>query len=288
MAEDVFQQAANRDPVSFYGQAAAIRLGVAEPPDASYQAVAAPGPVDWNAIAIWLSPGAVAPPAVKSAAIDLADVGLTDLAGDLLAQEVDGQDLTPLERLGYIRAAHDAGLTDLAARWATQLAGTSAVVPEDLARLSYPLDYVELLTSAGKKENVDPLFLAALIRQESFWDPTALSVANAYGLTQVVPATGENIASTLGYSDFTASDLWRPAVSIEFGAYYIGAQLKTFGEPHVALAAYNGGPGHAGTWAELAASSDPADFVEAVSFTETQGYIVRVMENYARYVDLYR
>ncbi len=288
MAEDVFRQASQRDPVSFYGQAAAIRLGLAETPGASYDDVATPGPIDWNVIAMWLVPGAMAPPAVKSAAIDLADVGLTSLAGDLLAQEVDGQGLSPLAELGYIRAAHDAGLTDLAARWATQLAGTSTVVPEDLARLAYPLDYVELLSEAGKEQNVDPLFLAALIRQESFWDPMALSVANAYGLTQVVPSTGESIASTLGFADFEATDLWRPAVSIEFGAYYIGAQLKTFGAPQVALAAYNGGPGHAGTWAELAASQDPADFVEAVSFTETQGYIVRVMENYARYIDLYR
>jgi soluble lytic murein transglycosylase len=201
---------------------------------------------------------------------------------------VASQDLSHLGLLGYVRVAHEAGLTDLAARWATIIAGNSMSAPEDLARLAYPLDYVELLSQAGEEHGVDPLFLAALIRQESFWDPVALSIANAYGLTQVIPATGQSIADTLGYPDWKVTDLWRPSVSIEFGAYYIGAQLRTFGDPHVALSAYNGGPGHAGVWAANAASADPADFVEAVAFTETQGYVVRVMENYARYIDLYR
>ncbi|MEZ4494928.1 MAG: lytic transglycosylase domain-containing protein [Dehalococcoidia bacterium] len=287
-AEQAFRDAASADPISFYGQAAAIRLGSAEPPDAGFAPFDDPGPIDWAAIAAWVQPGAGAVPAAESAARDLADVGLTALAGELLEQEAEGHGMRSLEFLAYLRTASEAGLTDLAARWATGLAADAGSVPDDLARLAYPVDYVELMTEAGRVQKVDPLFLASLIRQESFWDPNALSIANAYGLTQVIPATGESIASALGYADWQVWDLWRPAVSIEFGAYYIGAQLRTFGSPYVALAAYNGGPGHAGVWASIADSDDPADFVEAVAFTETQGYVIRVMENYARYRALYR
>jgi soluble lytic murein transglycosylase len=115
-----------------------------------------------------------------------------------------------------------------------------------------------------------------------------VSVANALGLTQVIPSTGASIAAALGHGDWETSDLFRPAVSLEFGAYYIGAQLERFGSPLAALAAYNGGPANAAFWVENARSDDPADFVEAVTFSETRGYVVIVMENYARYRELYR
>lgn len=286
-AVSTFAESAARDPVSFYGQAAAVRAGLAPVPDAGYEGFNATSRIDWDAIAAWLQAGAVAPEPVDSAALQLVELGLFREAGTLLEQEAAGV-ADPIQKLAFVRAAHDAGLTSLTARWATQLAGSAADAPADLARLAFPVDYVELLDSAGERYGIDPLFLAALIRQESYWDASAVSVAGAIGLTQVIPTTGGSIAAALGHPDWDAGDLVRPAVSIEYGAYYIGEQLRRFHSPLVALAAYNGGPENAAYWSTTTASDDPADFVDAVTFSETRGYVVAVMENYARYRELYR
>jgi len=128
--------------------------------------------------------------------------------------------------------------------------------------------------------------LRALIYQESRWDPTAVSIANAVGLTQVIGPTAEWIAGQLGKGDVAPGGLFRPAVSIEFGAYYLGVQLREVGDPHRALAAYNAGPSNAELWS-LVASWPPADFVEAITFRETRAYVQLVMEHYAWYRALY-
>jgi soluble lytic murein transglycosylase len=287
-AHATFEQAATQDPVSFYGQAAAVRIGQATVPGGGFTGPVEFRPIDWDAIATWVEPGSTALFPADSAARQLAELGLIREAEALLQQEVAARNLTRLQFLGYIRAAHEAGLTSLTARWATQFAAGASGVPDDLARLSFPIDYVDLLNQAGEEHDVDPLFLAALIRQESYWDAGAVSVASARGLTQVIPSTGSSIAAALGYGDWAVGDLFLPAISLEFGAYYIGAQLNRFESPLAALSAYNGGPGNAAQWLANAASSDPADYVEAVTFSETRGYVVIVMENYARYRALYR
>ena len=80
--------------------------------------------------------------------------------------------------------------------------------------------------------------------------------AGALGLTQVIPSTGEAIAGDLGSADFAASDLFRPNVSLRFGASYLSDQLQAFdGDPYRALAAYNGGPGAASSAADSAGES---------------------------------
>jgi len=200
------------------------------------------------------------------------------------------EDQPPVELLAYLREAHEAGLPDVGARLAVRLRSelglTYAEAPKDLMRLAYPLDYVTLLDSEARANGIDPLFFAALIRQESFWDADAGSHAGALGLTQVIPPTGEAIAQSLGV-DFVPSDLFRPAVSLKFGANYISGQLRAFGNPYHALAAYNAGPGNAQRWAALAGDA-PADFAEAVDFAETQGYVISVMEHYAHYQAAYR
>jgi soluble lytic murein transglycosylase len=154
-------------------------------------------------------------------------------------------------------------------------------------QVEYPLDFVALLNAEGKANGLDPLFLAALIRQESLWDPSAGSGAGALGLTQVIPPTGAAIAASLR-TGFDAGDLFRPAVSIRFGAYYIAGQLSRYGGPAKALAAYNAGPGNADRWAAAAAGGSAADFLESIDIEETQGYVASVLEHYARYRFAYR
>ena len=164
---------------------------------------------------------------------------------------------------------------------------TAATPPDDLLRVAYPAAFGSLVTAAAKDEDVSPLLLLALVRQESFFDAEAGSGAGALGLTQVVPATGDQIAAKLGVVEFTASDLYRPKISLQFGASYLKTQLDVSGgNAYRALAAYNGGPGAASDAADVAGADDDL-FVEELEFDETQRYVRIVMENLARYRQLY-
>jgi soluble lytic murein transglycosylase len=125
------------------------------------------------------------------------------------------------------------------------------------------------------------------VRQESLYDPSAVSIADAMGLTQVVPSTAEDIARALGITGFRANDLLRAKVALQFGAYYLGSALSGFGgELPPTVAGYNAGPGAAATWRDLA-GADPDLFLETVDFSETRLFVEVVLENYARYLYAY-
>jgi len=162
-----------------------------------------------------------------------------------------------------------------------------AKAPRALLELAYPRDYMSLLESAQKSESVSPDVMLALMRQESFFDPLAGSGAGATGLTQVIPSTGQEIASDLAISDFANDDLLRPVVSIRFGVHYLEKQLAAFdGNLYYALAAYNAGPGAVERWRD--ASGDDIDvFLEQVDIGEANLYVRLVMENLAVYRYLY-
>jgi soluble lytic murein transglycosylase len=184
------------------------------------------------------------------------------------------------------------GLTEMASRSAELVledlsSELRAQAPRALLRLAYPRDYTGLLESAQKSESVSPEVMLALMRQESFFDPLAGSGAGATGLTQVIPSTGQEIATDLGIGDFANDDLLRPVVSIRFGAHYLEKQLAAFdGNLYYALAAYNAGPGTVAMWRE--ASGDDVDmFLEQVDVGEANLYVRLVMENLAVYRYLY-
>lgn len=189
------------------------------------------------------------------------------------------------------RTARGLGLTEISARSAQLILERVpeekvAGAPEELLRLAYPSDYEELTDSAEEEEGVSALVMLALIRQESFFDPLAGSVAGASGLTQVIPSTGEEIAGELG-REFEAERLLEPETSILFGAHYLSKQLSAFdGNLYHALAAYNAGPGNAQRW-QSAAPEDIDLFVEEIDVGQAKLYVRRVMENLAVYRYLY-
>jgi len=185
------------------------------------------------------------------------------------------------------------GLHGLAARCASRLVGLwpDGVVqdaPEAVQRLAYPLLYTDLLSAEAQAKDLDPLLLAALIRQESLFEPSAESYAGARGLGQVMPATGEGIAQSLGMEGFHLDDLYRPAISVRFCAFYLAGQMGRFDDQIlVALAAYHGGPGNTIRWLE--SSGDDLDlFVEILTAPQSRIYLQRVYEQYITYETLYR
>lgn len=300
-----FQQALEAAPTSFYAlraeawltdqAAATLPAG----PDETIEATAAP---DWDAAERWLAslwgpetlatdPSPLTLPAWQRGQ-ELHRLGLTRKAASEFLWLIDQSLSQPWGLYHLARALHELGLTHVAARAATELLKSAdfplGQAPRALLELAYPLDYAPLIDAAAAENGLSPLLLLAMIRQESFFDPTAGSPAGALGLTQVMPLTGSEIAQKLNIEDFSASDLLRPLVSIPFGAHYLGAQLDLFdGNLFLALAAYNGGPGNASRWWESLPTTDMDLFVELMDITETRTYVKVVLENYAMYRFVY-
>jgi soluble lytic murein transglycosylase len=291
-ARAAYREAYDRGPIDFYGMAAGERLGARAPLNTGYRARALQPHPEWDAISTWLSghtPNS-GPRLDPGRVQEFVGVGLLDRASAAaLALAPEGADVWTVYEAMKISA--EAGLPDAAARLAIRLVravGTTTIdAPVGVLRQAYPLAYVALLDREARANNVDPLFLAALIRQESFWDAKAQSPADAFGLTQVIPATGETIAAELGLGGFDVSDLLQPRISLRFGAYYIANQLRQFGSPQAALAAYNAGPGNAGRWEANARGTSAADFVEAIDILETHDYVIFVLEHLAHYEAAY-
>jgi soluble lytic murein transglycosylase len=176
----------------------------------------------------------------------------------------------------------------LSAETLIRLSGESVFeVPRLVGRLSYPVYYRDLIVSLAEEYGYDPLLQFALVRQESLFESFITSFAGAQGLSQVMPATGEDIARRLDWADYATEDLYRPFVGLAFGAYYLQEQLATFdGNVYAALSAYNGGPGNAARW-QAAAPDDPDRFLETVDYPETRLYIQRIYTGHAIYRHLY-
>lgn len=167
------------------------------------------------------------------------------------------------------------------------LGATVFDAPLYLGRLSYPVYYADLIMPLAERYDFDPRIQFALVRQESLFESFARSGAAAQGLSQVIPDTGAWIAQRLAWPNFVNEDLYKPYVGLNFGAYYLSQQLHNFdGHVHAALAAYNGGPGNAARWLEVA-GVDLDRFVDVVDFPETRLYIERIYEGYNAYRHLY-
>jgi len=282
------EQALAAAPSSFYSLRAEAWLqnqGAAPLPEAP-DTIAPPADPDWDAVEGWLTSiwGPEAPAAGAS--------GLEHEATNDFLSLIDQSSLQPWSLYRLARAFDDLDMTHLAARAATHLLAKAGVsleqAPRALVELAYPLAYPSLIQAAATENDLSPLLLLALIRQESFFDPLAASSAGALGLTQVMPPTAEGIAAELNVEGFSTSDLLQPQVSIRFGAHYLRSQLDSLGgNLYFALAAYNAGPDNASRWSASIPISDMDLFVELIDFAETRSYVKLVLENYAVYRFLY-
>ncbi len=160
--------------------------------------------------------------------------------------------------------------------------------PKLLLKTLYPTPYAPLIMDEAKQRDIDPLVLYALMRQESQFVPDARSHADARGLTQVIPSTGQGVAEQLGDTRFTANDLYLPYLNIRYGTYYLASNLPQFDRKLLpTLAAYNGGPGNAARWLSGSALLDPDLYGQRIDLFETEDYLERVYQNYGFYRQVY-
>ena len=157
--------------------------------------------------------------------------------------------------------------------------------PKEFWKLAFPMPYRAELEKYCKQNGLDPFLMAALIRQESEFNPKAVSVANARGLTQIEPATGRELSRKLKVAPYSTPRLFQPALNLQLGTYYLKTLADRLnGHWEAALAAYNAGLSRAHAWLSWGDFKEPAEFVETVPFSQTRGYIQTVLRN----ADVYR
>ncbi|MGZ8845525.1 MAG: lytic transglycosylase domain-containing protein [Pyrinomonadaceae bacterium] len=167
----------------------------------------------------------------------------------------------------------------------------SQMKPEEMRQdewdVFYPLAYWDIITQESRARGLDPYQVAGLIRQETVFNPRAVSSARAYGLMQLLVPTGATTARREGVNRaITMDSLFEPRLNIQLGTAYFKDQLNTYGRIEYVAAAYNAGPGRVVQWrASLPLQMD--EWQEAVPFRETRLYIQGVVRNTLQYRRLY-
>jgi soluble lytic murein transglycosylase len=221
----------------------------------------------------------------------LRQAGLTDLADSELrfGARSDGQPaLLGMEMASASDSVHLAmrAMKSLSPEY---LGLSLDAAPRKYWELLFPLPYRSELMEDAQRVGLDPYLVAGLIRQESEFNPEAVSRANAYGLTQVRAVTGKQFAARAGVSRYTTRALFQPAVNLKIGTQILRSMLDhNGGKLEETLAAYNAGPARAAEWIGWNHYREPAEFVETIPFTETRDYVQAVIRNAGIYRRLYQ
>jgi soluble lytic murein transglycosylase len=146
-------------------------------------------------------------------------------------------------------------------------------------RLYFPVLERETLISSSKENGLDPVLVAALIRQESNFNPRATSPAGARGLMQLMPDVGQGLASSKGIAPWNAEMLYDPAVNIKLGTAHLKALVRKYPEVVKQLAAYNAGESRVEKWSTKTGAADPEVFTERIPFVETRDYVRIILRN---------
>ena len=190
-----------------------------------------------------------------------------------------------LEKLKKFQQAH--GYADRLSRF-QPLRGRNNAIPVELYRLLYPLYYTNLLQKHTTKYEIDPLFVAAMIREESRYNADIVSYAGAIGLMQIMPANGPEFASRLKIPRFNTKMLYNPDINIQMGSWYMKSLMDQFDNNHALVAgAYNGGPGRMRRWIAAKKIPDLDEFIEDIGIDQTRRHIKKVIDSYNIYQELY-
>ena len=267
-----WQRLAEGDPESYYSGLAIRRLGLP---------AWAPIPAPDSFVAI---------PAYDSAmnrAAFLARLGLAVESRweyDRLLRQSDSS----WERLLALASAfRRQGLASQAIQLARRAVALGAPGDARTYRLLYPVVLEDALLGEAREHGLDAGFVAALIRQESMFNPMATSPVGARGLMQVMPDLGGRLAESLAYPVWDPVLLYQPDVSLQLGAYHLQELTDRYLQPVHVLAAYNAGASRVERWSQRLGVDDPEVFTERIPFAETRGYVRAIQRNEDIYRSLY-
>jgi soluble lytic murein transglycosylase len=261
-----------RDPLSYYAALSAARLGTA-----------AWGP----AVGRDTFPADPEVDGVVTRAAVLRHLGLLAESRSELDQLARSADSSPDRLLILANAFRSQGMASQAIQLARRALARGASPDGRTFRLIYPLIHEDALLAEAAEQQLDPSLVAAVIRQESSFNPAATSPAGARGLAQVMPELGERLARELNYPIWDPVLLYQPDVSIQLGAVHLRELLGTYDKRARILAAYNAGRSRVERWSKRVGVDDPEVFAERISFVETRDYVRIIQRNEEIYRSLY-
>ena len=266
-------RAMREQPVEYYAVVAAELLG--EP----YEVDVPAG--EPSAEPMWLTAGLARLDALTAAGLE------RGVAAEIAAMKGAG-DGSRAPTLRLAEALIERGLTIDGINLGWALLEQSGGWDHELLRVTFPFPYRELVRREATEWGLDPLILAAIIRQESAFKADIVSRAGAIGLMQVMPPTGAQLARRHGPSPFTDGSLTRPEVNLHLGAaFFVDMSARYDNDLPLVLSAYNAGPTRANRWRAFPEASDPLRFTERIPFDETRGYVKSVRRNLSLYRVLY-
>ncbi len=216
----------------------------------------------------------------------LANVGLNEYIADEIKADPDASSSGSLAE-AQIYSSY--GETSLALRALKRALPNSAsaslqAIPLVYWKILFPEAWWETIQSESAKNHLDPFLVASLIRQESEFNPMAISGANAYGLMQLLPSVGRKMAREENMEHFETFQLLNPEVNIRLGTRYLKQMLDRFGGVEAyALAAYNAGDTRVVDWQAAGPYQGLDEFVESIPFTETREYVQAILRNKEMY-----
>jgi soluble lytic murein transglycosylase len=163
------------------------------------------------------------------------------------------------------------------------LGNRGARAPREMLYGAYPAAFPAEVARSARLVRLDPYLLLAVMRRESLFKPDTRSAAGAVGLLQLLPATARRAAMVLGRPPLRDDQLVVPATAIDLGAWYLAELVGRFGDPAVALSAYNAGPRVAGPWAARGAGRQLDEWVEDIPYRETRKYVKIVVGAWSAY-----
>ena len=177
-----------------------------------------------------------------------------------------GQSETGSRKFTLVRGS----ITQMRRAYPQFMASGGEELPPEVLKVIFPLAYWDLIKRHSAANNLDPYLVAALVAQESTFVADIRSHANAYGLMQIVPATGRRLARQLKLT-YSTRLLTNAEASIRMGTFYLAQKIDEFGALHLALASYNAGETAVRRWiAERPGVHDPAEFVDDIPYSETR------------------
>ncbi len=273
---------ASEEPFSYYGWRAAGRVETGEP--AARDVAAAPA-----------APAAT-PVALPELALRRIQILLEAGFDERAAVEIEPLDAAsaPVEtRLVLAQLLVEAGRFHLAQRLVVErdadaLVRRPAPGEEALWWLAWPTAYDENVERAARAHGVEPALVYAIMREESGYQPDALSVVGARGLTQIMPQTGQRLAADLGAAAFDPAELFQPERNLELGAFYLSQLVGRFGgRLSAAIASYNAGPEAVARWLAAEPTREDDEWVESIPYDQTRSYVKRVLRSLYVYRALY-
>ena len=216
----------------------------------------------------------------------LANAGLNDYIAQEIAADPGSSSWSALAEAQIYASYGETYRAMRALKRALPYAATASIksIPLVYWRILFPKPWWETIKTESAKNNLDPYLVASLFRQESEFDPSVVSYANAYGLMQLLPSTGKTLAREEGISHFETFQLLDPEMNIRLGTRYLRQMLDKFGGvQEYALAAYNAGDGRVVDWQSAGPYNGIDEFVESIPFTQTREYVEAISRNEETY-----